>query len=42
MKAVDAHLCHVFGVRDLLHLDARVRGEFGQVLLLEDFFLDFF
>jgi len=41
MKAVDAHLCHVFGVRDLLHLDARVSCEFGQVLLLEDFFLDF-
>jgi hypothetical protein len=42
MKAVDAHLCHVFGVRDLLHLDASVCSEFGQVLLLEDFFLDFF
>lgn len=42
VEAVDAHLCHVFGVRDLLHLDARICGEFRQMLLLEDFFLDFF
>ena len=42
VEAVDAHLCHVFWVRDLLHLDARICGEFRQMLLLEDFFLDFF